>query len=80
MITTSVIAVTTRRAVQLMPRLSHHSSAQLITTGTMISSCNLPRPGGAQRHPLELLPAPMLMPPPMLTQVSVPSTLTKPEP
>jgi len=25
-----------------MPRLTHHKSAQLITTGTMISSCNAP--------------------------------------
>jgi hypothetical protein len=26
--------------VQLMPRLTHQSSAQLMITGTMISSCN----------------------------------------
>jgi hypothetical protein len=39
-ITTSVIAVTARRVVQLMPRLTHQSSAQLMMTGTMISSCN----------------------------------------
>src|ERR1700676_5524941 len=40
MITASVIAVTTRRVVQLMPRPIHHNSAQLITMGTMILSCN----------------------------------------
>ena len=38
-ITTSVTAVTTRRVVQFMPRLTHHSSAQPMITGTMISSC-----------------------------------------
>jgi hypothetical protein len=27
--------------VQLMPRLTHHSSAQLIRTGMMVSSRNL---------------------------------------
>src|SRR3979411_1321540 len=47
MITASVIAVTARRAVQLMPRPTHHSSAQLITTGTMISSCNARHPVAA---------------------------------
>src|SRR5260370_16065048 len=49
MITTSVMTVTTRRKLQLMPRLTHHSSAQLITTGTMISSCNAPRLVGSAR-------------------------------
>src|SRR5206468_10690894 len=49
MITASVMTVTTRRVVQLMPRLTHHSSAQLITTGTMISSCNAPRLVGSAR-------------------------------
>jgi hypothetical protein len=39
MITASVIAVTTKRVVQLMPRPTHHNSAQLITMGTMIFSC-----------------------------------------
>ena len=39
MITASVIAVTTRRVVQLMPRPIHHNSAQLMTMGTMILSC-----------------------------------------
>ena len=39
-IKSSVITATVRRAVQLMPRLTHHSSAQLIMTGTTISSCN----------------------------------------
>jgi len=79
MIAASVTAVTKRRAVQLMPRLTHHNSAQLITTGTMISRSNgLHR---AQRQPPELeLPTPMLTAPPIFTQVSVPSTLTKPGP
>src|SRR6266849_1957816 len=49
MITASVMTVTTRRVVELMPRLTHHSSAQLITTGTMISSCNTPRLVGSAR-------------------------------
>jgi hypothetical protein len=74
-----VTTATTRRAVQLMPRLTHHSSAQLITTGTMISSCNDLAPVAAQRLPLEL-PTPILTAPPIFTQVVVPSTLTKPGP
>jgi hypothetical protein len=41
MITASVVAAATRRVVQLMPRLTHHSSAQLIRTGMMVSSRNL---------------------------------------
>jgi hypothetical protein len=41
MITASVIAATTRRVVQLMPRLTHQSSAQLISTGMRVSSRNL---------------------------------------
>src|SRR5258706_15245524 len=49
MISASVMIVTTRRAVQFMPRLTHHKSAQLITTGTMISSCNAPRLVGSAR-------------------------------
>ena len=79
MIAASVIAVTNRRAVQLMPRLTHHNSAQLITTGTMISRSNgLHR---AQRQPPGLvLPASMLTAPPTFTQVPVPSTSTKPGP
>jgi len=36
-ITTSVIAATTRRVGQLMPRLIHQSSAQPINTGMTIS-------------------------------------------
>ena len=39
-INTRVTTVTIRRVVQLMPRLTHQSSAQLMITGTMISSCN----------------------------------------
>ena len=51
---TSVIAVTTRRVVQFMPRLTHHSSAQLIMTGTMISSCKgLPSCRSARAAELE---------------------------
>ena len=38
-ISSRVTAATTSRVVQLMPRLTHQSSAQLIRTGTMISSC-----------------------------------------
>src|SRR5262245_32794942 len=38
MTSTSVTAAVTSRAVQLMPRLNHQSSAQYITTGTTISS------------------------------------------
>ena len=34
------MAVTASRVVQFMPRLTHHSRAQLITTGTMISRGN----------------------------------------
>jgi hypothetical protein len=40
MITASVSAVTVRRATQLMPRLTHHNSAQLMMTGTTISRFN----------------------------------------
>ena len=40
MITTSVTAAATSRLVQLMPRLTHHSNAQLMITGTMISNRN----------------------------------------
>src|SRR3981081_2743547 len=43
-INTRVTTATARRVVQLMPRLTHQSSAQLITTGTMISSCNATSP------------------------------------
>ena len=40
MITTSVTAAATSRLVQLMPRLTHQSSAQLMIKGTMISGRN----------------------------------------
>ncbi len=33
-----VTAATPRRVPQLMPRLTHHNSAQLMMTGTVISS------------------------------------------
>jgi hypothetical protein len=78
-INTRVTTATTRRVVQFMPRLTHQSSAQLMKTGTMISSCNEPALVAAQRRPLEP-PTPMLTAPPIFTQVSVPSTLTKPGP
>ncbi len=39
MITAKVIAATVNRVVQVIPRLTHHNSAQLIMTGTTISSC-----------------------------------------
>ena len=44
MIKASVMAATVRRAIQLIPRLTHHNSAQLIKTGTTISSCNCTSP------------------------------------
>jgi hypothetical protein len=40
MINTRVTIVTMSRVVQLIPRLTHQSIAQLIRTGTMISSRN----------------------------------------
>ena len=79
MITASVTAAATSRLVQLMPRLTHQSSAQLMITGTMISSCNGLSVIPSQRPPLEV-PAPMPTAPPIFMQVSVPSTLTKPGP
>jgi hypothetical protein len=79
-ITASVTAAIVSRLVQLMPRLSHQSSAQHIMTGTMVSSCRTPVRICAQRQGLLEVPAPTLMVPPILTQVSVPSTLTKPGP
>ncbi len=78
-INTRVTTATTRRVVQFMPRLTHQSSAQPMKTGTMISSCNGPALVAAQRPPLEP-PTPTLTAPPIFTQVSVPSTLTKPGP
>jgi hypothetical protein len=46
--------------VQLMPRLTHQSSAQLMITGTMISSCNelalLPLEHEPEKHALGLDP------------------------
>src|SRR3954469_14700708 len=58
-----------------MPRLTHHSSAQLIKTGTMMSSCNGPR---FQRDTPAPTPTPIL--PPILMQVDDPSILKKPAP
>ncbi len=55
-INTRVTTVTARRVVQLMPRLTHQSSAQLMITGTMISSCNelalLPLEHDPEKHAL----------------------------
>jgi hypothetical protein len=83
MIAASVTTVTANRVVQLMPRLTHQSMAQPITTGTMVSGRNarLPWIGSlaAQREPT-LPPTPMLTVPPIFTQVSVPSTFAKPGP
>ena len=59
-INTRVTTVTARRVVQLMPRLTHQSSAQLMITGTMISSCNelalLPLEHDPEKHALGLDP------------------------
>ena len=59
-IKTRVTTVTTSRVVQLMPRLTHQSSAQLMITGTMISSCNefalLPLEHDPEKHALGLDP------------------------
>ena len=41
MMTANVIAATVSRRDQLIPRLTHHSSAQLMMTGTTISSCKI---------------------------------------
>ena len=76
MISSSVSAATLKRVVQVIPRLIHHSSAQLINTGTMISSCKRPSLWLAQRD----RPTPMLTLPPILTQVDDPSIRTKPAP
>jgi hypothetical protein len=65
MITTSVTAATSR-LVQLMPRLTHQSSAQLMITGTMISNRNGLSVIPSQRPPLEV-PAPMPTAPPIGT-------------
>jgi hypothetical protein len=73
------MTVTNSRVVQFMRRPIHHSSAQLIMTGTMVSSDSARTGGAAQRPPLEL-PAPTLTAPPIFTQDDVPSTLTKPGP
>src|SRR4051794_16355351 len=72
-ISTRVTAATVNRVAQVMPRLTHHNSAQLIKTGTIISSCNGPR---FQRD----APTPTPKLPPILMQVDEPSILTKPAP
>ena len=73
-ISTRVMAATTRRVVQAMPRLTHQSIAQPIMTGTRISNRN-----GlalmAQRAPTEPR-IPTLTEPLTCTHISVPSTLT----
>ena len=72
-------AATARRVVQFMPRLTHQSSAQLhdhghatveLQSGLVLLS--------ARRY--RLPPVSTLTAPPILMQVCVPSTLTKPEP
>ena len=72
-------AATANSLVQLMPRLTHQSSAQLMITGTMISSRNGLSSFPSQRPPLEV-PTPMPTAPPIFMQVSVPSILKKPGP
>lgn len=79
MMTTSVTAVTANRVVQLILRPIHHSIAQHIRTGTMISGRNRIRFPAGQRDPTEP-PTPMLTAPPTFTQVSVPSTFINPAP
>ncbi len=74
--TASVTAATPRRRVQLMPRPIHHNNAHPIRTGMMISSCIVPTHRGIV---MPLLP-PTLTPPPILMQVSEPSTRAKPGP
>jgi hypothetical protein len=74
-ISARVMAATTRRRVQLMPRLTHHSIAQHITTGTRISGRNGRTPVVAQRAPTEPR-TPTLTEPEACTHIPVPSTLT----
>jgi len=74
-ISVSVTAATTRRVVQVMPRLTHQSIAQPITTGMRISGRNGLIPVAAQRVPMEP-PAPILTEPEICTHIPVPSTLT----
>jgi hypothetical protein len=50
-ISARAIAATTRRVVQVMPRLTHQSIAQPIMTGTRISGRNGLTPVAAQRAP-----------------------------
>jgi hypothetical protein len=74
-ISTMVTAATTRRVVQVMPRLTHQSIAQPIMTGTRISNRNGLTPAKAQREPTEP-PTPTLTEPLICTHIPVPSTLT----
>jgi hypothetical protein len=74
-ISASVTAATTRRVVQVMPRLTHQSIAQPITTGMRISGRNGLPPVAAQRARMEL-PTPTLTEPEICTHIPVPSTLT----
>jgi hypothetical protein len=50
MITASVTAVAASRAVQLRLRPIHHSIAQHITTGTMMSGCTVSGPLSESRR------------------------------
>ncbi len=70
-----VPTATTRRVVQVMPRLTHQSIAQPIMTGTRISNRNGLIPVAAQRAPTEP-PTPTLTEPLICTHIPVPSTLT----
>ena len=74
-ISTRVMAPTTRRVVQVMPRLTHQSSVQPIMTGTRISNRNGLAPASAQRVPMEPR-TPTLTEPLTCAHISVPSTLT----
>src|ERR1700756_3099496 len=64
------------RVVHVMPRLPHHNSAQLISTGTTMSSC-IPRLAPPRQREAPT-PTPIL--PPILMQVENPPILTKPGP
>jgi hypothetical protein len=74
-ISTRVTAATSRRVVQVMPRLTHQSIAQPIMTGTRISGRDGLASVAAQRAPMDP-PTPTLTEPEICTHIPVPSTLT----
>ena len=76
MMTASVTAVAANRLVKLSLRPIHHSIAQHITTGTMISGCM----GLQIRQRVAPLPTSTWTAPPTFTQVLEPSTFMKPGP